>query len=587
MKPDFGGYVSKYGVRCTDGRIIDNKAFAHCDGKKVPMVWQHLHDDPGEVLGHVILKHLDDGLYGYGYFNETDAGKNAKALVSHGDIDKMSICANQIQSAGNLVKHGNVFEVSLVYSAANPGAFIDDVQIQHGNMLEDTGDVVIYSGECLTTNPDLNLQHNDKTPDMQHADGGEKSIGDILRSMNMTPEQKEAVYGIVAMALGAGANAEMEHSEEGDDDMNYNAFDQSSLDSGITISHAEKVDIMREAVDGKRKLSEVVLAHAQDYGIENIDLLFPEAKNIDAKPQWIKRDTDWVPGVLAAVRHSPFSRIKNMFADITADEARAKGYIKGHKKKDEIFKLLTRSTSPKTIYKRQKFDRDDLIDATELDVVPWIKAEMRMMLDEEIARAIMISDGRAPDDEDKIDEEHIRPIATDDPLYAHKILLPASVKNEDVIEEVLRARKHYKGSGSPTFYSYDDLITDMLLVKDANRRRIYSTEAELASAMRVSKIVNIPLMEGKTVMINPTEALESGVRATGEKEYELLGIVVNLSDYTIGADRGGQVSMFDDFDIDYNQYKYLLETRISGALTKYKAALVILREKGAGGASEG
>lgn len=567
MKADFGGYLTRYDVLCTDNRVIRKGAFDNCN-QKLPLMWQHSHDSPSEVLGHVIVEHRDDGLYGYGYFNETPAGMDAKQSVLHGDIDQMSICANRIRQQGNNVVSGNPFEVSLVLSGANPGAYIDTINVMHGDQVTPTGDVVIYSGERF--DPEV----GEPGEDVVHADGS-KTIGDILRTLN--PEQKEAVQGLLGMALSGGEDLEQSDDME-EYGMDFNAFDPTEQNGGFVLSHAQATEIVQDAVECG-SLRDSILAHAADYGIENIELLFPEAKNLDSTPQWIKRETGWVSGVMNGVHKSPFSRIKNMFADITADEARAKGYVKGNRKKDEVFRLLTRSTTPKTIYKRQKFDRDDLIDATELNIVPWVKAEMRMMLEEEIARAIMIGDGRSVDDEDKIDEDHIRPILKEDPLYVHRILLPADFKNEDLVETVLRNRKEYKGSGNPKLYSHDEAILDALLIKDTTGRRIYNTEQELASAMRVSGIETIPLFEGVTVTVTPQEAAEAGVKAVGDKEYELIGIIVNLNDYTVGADRGGQVSMFDDFDIDYNQYKYLIETRISGALTRYKSAMIILREK--------
>lgn len=563
MKPDFAGYATKANLLCTDGRTIGKDAFADCNGKRVPLMWQHFHNDPKEVLGHVDLEHREDGVYAYGYFNDTETGRHAKELVKHGDINAMSIHANQLKHRGNTVTHGNIIEVSLVMSGANPGALIDFVSLEHsdGRCTTLVDEAVITTDELITLEPMPPAQT------LAHADS-ETNIADILSTLN--EEQKTAVYGLLGMALSV-SDDEVEQSDDLEDDMKTNTFDAFSQDGGkpgSILTHAQKDEIMRDAIENKRKLSEAVLSHAQEYGIENLEILFPDATNIDKTPQFIKRDADWVTRVINGARHTPFARIRNTFADITADEARAKGYVKGNRKKDEVIKVMKRVTTPTTIYKRQKLDRDDIIDI-DFDVVPWIKAEMRLMLDEEIARAAIIGDGRPADSPDKINEDNVRPIVAEDEMYVDRVILTGD--NTALIEQVLRARKNYNGSGNPSFFTTEDVITDVLLEKDANRRRIYNTEAEVAAAMRVRDMVSVPVMEGATMEVDGTT-------------YEIVGVLVNMSDYSIGADRGGQISTFDDFDIDFNQYIYLMETRISGSLTRYKSAQVFLRPVGAASA---
>lgn len=555
VKYDFGGYATRNDLKCSDGRTIRKDAFKENDGDTVPLVWHHMHNDPANILGHAVLENREDGVYVYGKFNNTESGINAKALVEHGDINRLSIHANGLVQKGKDVIHGSIREVSLVLAGANPGAFIDNIAIEHsdGSYTEDTSEAVISSGLELDFE-DLEMFHEDE-PAKKSED---KTVADVFNSLS--EEQKNVVYFMIGQALEAG---DVEHSDDdyfyqGGERMKVNVFDKTDKENRETLSHSQIEAIISDA-QKCGSLKESFLAHAEEYGIENIDYLFPDAKTVTPTPEMITRDMAWVRGVIDGAKHTPFSRIKSTAADITAEEARAKGYIKGNLKKEEVIKLLKRVTTPTTIYKKQKLDRDDVIDITDLDVIAWLKAEMRLMLDEEIARAVLIGDGREVEDPDKINEENIRPIAKDNELYAHPVNLAPNVSGNSLVEAILRARKNYKGTGSPTLYTTEDIITDLLLIKDKIGRRLYPTEAELASALRVKSIVAVEAME---TMPN------------------LLGILVNINDYTIGADKGGQVSMFDDFDIDYNQYKYLIETRISGCLTKPKSALVFWRSQG-------
>lgn len=553
MKPDFSGYATKNDLKCTDGRTIRKDAFKDNDGGTVPLVWQHMHNDPANVLGHVALENREDGVYCYGYLNNTPAAQNTRELLKHGDIRSMSIWANQLVQKDMDVIHGVIKEVSLVLSPANPGAVIDNLTIAHAD-----GSTTDLDDEAIIN---YGIAPKFGGEELSHADGegsDEETVGDIFNSMS--EKQKNVVYFMVGQAL---ENAGVEHSDEGDDDMKKNVFDNEETQSN-TLSHAEFQEILADA-QRCGSMKEAFLAHAQTYGIENIDILFPDAKTVTNPPDFIKRDTEWVSGVLSGTKHTPFSRIKSTAADITADEARARGYVKGNLKKEEVIKLLKRVTTPTTIYKKQKLDRDDVIDITDLNVVSWLKTEMRMMLNEELARVILIGDGREADSEDKINEENIRPIWKDDDMYAHHVTVAEDIAPDELIETIIRARKEYKGSGSPVFYTTTDVLIDMLLLKDKIGRRLYNTKAEVASALGVSSIVEVPVMENQT-------------RTVDSKTRTLVGLIVNLKDYTVGADKGGEVSMFDDFDIDYNQYKYLMETRCSGALTHPKSALVIEKE---------
>lgn len=563
----FGGYATKAGIKCSDGRVILPDAFKECDGLKVPLVWQHTYDQPGNVLGHAILENRDDGVYAYGVFNETEPGKQAQALVKHGDITALSIHANNLVQKANNVIHGVIREVSLVLAGANPGARIDNVAFQHsdGTITTDDEEAVIYTG--LEIESDVEINHADSEED----DKSEKTVEDVVNSM--TDEQKNVMYAIVGAAVDEAVgeeDGEASHSDEGGSNfMKKNVFDQNNqngneINSKATLTHDQLVTIVNNA---KRtgSFKEAFLEHANTYGIENIEVLFPDAKNIQDEPVLYGRRMGWVAGVMRDVKKSPFSRIKSRYADITEDEARAKGYIKGNQKLEEVFPLFKRVTTPQTVYKKQKLDRDDIIDITDLDVVAWLKREMRMMLDEELARAFLIGDGRSSVSADKISETNIRPIWTDEDIYSHKYQLDAASTTIAKIEAFVRARRYYRGSGSPTLYAGTEFITDALLLKDSMGRRLYNTIAELASVMRVSDIVEIDLLDGLT-------------RTDSGTDYELVGIMVNLDDYVVGADRGGEVSMFDDFDIDFNQYKYLIETRVSGALVVPKSAVVVEEE---------
>lgn len=581
-KPDFTGWATRHDTLCSDGRTITKDAFKHLDQKKVPVMWQHRHDDPGNVLGHAILEHRDLGVYAYGYLNDNDTAQIAREMLRHGDINSLSIYANNLRERNSNVLHGDIQEVSLVIAGANPEAFIDYVSLSHGE--DSNGEAVIYSGETL-----LHADTQEEEMDNENEDSQDEStVEDVLSGMS--EEQLTVVHYLLGEAVTRATEDAIQHSDdedydedydeeeedfeenvtfmhstfnqEGDSEMSRNVFDQSTQTPQATLSHSQLEKIVSDA---KRSGSfkEAFLAHAQEYGIEDIDFLFPDAKALTTSPEFIKRRTEWVNDVLSSVKKSPFSRVKTILADITAEEARARGYVKNTLKKEEVIKLLRRTTSPTTIYKKQKLDRDDMLDITDLDVVTWLKAEMRLMLDEEIARAILVGDGRSGIDDDHIQDpegstsgEGIRSILHDHEMYAEKVTVGSALTPGALVEAVLRARPKYNGSGTPAFYTTDATLTDMLLEKDKVGRRIYETEASLASALRVSKIVVVDVMK-----FYPT----------------LLGIMVNLSDYTVGADKGGQVSMFDDFDIDYNQYKYLLEGRMSGGLTKPKSALVFSR----------
>ena len=572
MKYDFSGWATKNNLKCSDGRTIMRDAFKNNDGQTVPLVWNHQHNDPLNVLGHAVLENRENGVYAYCKFNNTEAGKNAKMLVEHGDVKALSIYANQLKQKGGNVEHGVIREVSLVLAGANPGAFIDSI-LRHGEASDEEG--VIYTGE------EIELYHADEIQNeveetvmeennLQHAE--EKTVQDVIDSM--TEEQKNVMYALIGQALEGEAAQHSNFDYEGDDEMKHNVFENdNNNNNNDVLTHAEMEAILKDA---KRcgSLKEAVLQHAEGdliydtYGIkpnadgEGISMLFPEYKNLNNVPEFIKRDTGWVAQVMSGVHHTPFSRIKSMFADIREDEARALGYMKGDLKKEEVFSLLKRTTDPQTIYKKQKLHRDDVIDITSFDVVAWIKAEMRMMLEEEIARAILIGDGRLADDDNKIQQQHIRSIANEDPLFAiHKKLEVAEGEEEakGFIKTVIRARKDYKGSGEPTMFMAEDMLVEMLLLEDKNGRLIYESEASLARALRVKNIVTVPVMEG----------------AKNAKGENLLAIVVNLKDYNVGADKGGAVAMFEDFDIDYNAQKYLIETRCSGALVKPFSAIII------------
>ena len=563
-KYDFSGWATKNDLKCSDGRIIRRDAFKDNDGQTVPLVWNHQHNDPLNVLGHALLENRAEGVYAYCKFNDTPAGQNAKMLVEHGDVSALSIYANRLKQDNCNVTHGVIREVSLVLAGANPGAFIDSI-LRHGEASDD--EAVIYTGEQLS------LEHADKEDNMDD-NKQEKTVQDVVDSM--TEEQRNVMYALIGQALEDVKHGDMdeedqnqENNKEGEDEeMKHNVFENDNNKKN-ELTHAEMEMILKDA---KRygSLKESVLQHKENFGIENIDMLFPDYKNMNVPPEFIKRDTGWVAQVMNGVGHTPFSRIKSMFADITEDEARARGYIKGNLKKEEVFSLLKRTTDPQTIYKKQKLHRDDVIDITSFDVVAWIKAEMRMMLDEEIARAILVGDGRLTSDDDHIQENHIRPIYKEEALFVVNRVLDHQVDVDNraklFIRTAIKARKDYKGSGEPTLFCTEDLLTDMLLLEDTNGRVIYDSVAKLATALRVKNIITVPVMEGVHRMNNAV-----GVNA----ECNLLGLIVNLKDYNIGADRGGAINMFEDFDIDYNAQKYLIETRCSGALVKPFSAIVI------------
>lgn len=584
MKYDFSGWATKNNIKCSDGRTILKDAFKQHDGQTVPLVWNHQHNESANVLGHAVLENRDEGVYAYCTFNDTEAGKNAKLLVEHGDVTALSIYANQLKQKGSNVMHGTIREVSLVLAGANPGAFIDSV-IRHGEFCED--EAVIYTGEELT------LQHADHKPSDKEdkedkvdekdkkgddkVDNNEKTIQDVFDTLN--EEQKNVVYALIGQALedkemAQSAIEENENNIEedgGEQEMKHNVFEGRETENNDVLSHDAMETILKDA---KRygSLKESFLAHAESYGIKDIEWLFPDAKNVNMPPDFIKRDDSYVQKVMRGVHHVPFSRIKSMHADITADEARAKGYMKGKRKKEEVFTLLKRTTTPTTIYKKQKLDRDDVVDITDFDVVAWLKMEMRMMLDEEIARAILVGDGRLADSDDKINETCIRPISKDDDLYCVKapVAVAAAATEDDIakafIKTVIKSRKEYKGSGSPTLFTTEDVITSCLLLEDKNGRVIYDTVDKLATALRVKEIVAVEVMEGAKTKVETVEK-------------PLMAILVNLVDYYVGADKGGAVNMFDDFDIDYNQQKYLMETRCSGALVKPYSAVAVALDK--------
>ena len=572
---DFSGWATRNDVRCSDGRIIRRDAFKHDDGVSVPLVWNHQHNELSNVLGHALLENRPEGVYAYGYLNDTESGEMAKVLVKHGDISALSIYANKLQQRGNEVIHGEIKEVSLVHAGANPGAFIDTMLI-HGDDEDD--EAIIYSGMQLELCHADTKKEDEKKPaepkeeaeeKKPETEEKEKTVGDVINSMSK--EQQDVMYNLIGMALQEGGAADEDDDEDeegGNTEMKHNVFDVDSYMGEDVLVHSDGTIVSEDEVreifsDMKRygNLKDSVIAH----GIDNVDYLFPDATNFDRTPQFIQRDMGWVQKVMSGVHHTPFSRIKSTFADITEDDARAKGYFKGKLKKEEVFGLLKRTTTPTTIYKKQKMDRDDIIDITDFDVVTWLKAEMRMMLDEEIARAILIGDGRLASSDDKINEQNIRPILKDEELFT--IQVPVNVassatdddKASAFIRAAIKARKNYKGSGSPTLYTTEDVLTDCLLLTDTTGRDLYTDVAQLAKKLRVKEIVTCPVMEG----------------AKGVAGGDLMGIIVNLADYNVGADKGGAVNMFDDFDIDYNQQKYLIETRCSGALTKPFSAMAL------------
>lgn len=612
-KFDFSGWATRANMLCSDGRVIRKDAFKECDGVTVPLVWNHQHNSVDEVLGHALLENRDEGVYAYCTFNDTESGQNAKLLVLHGDVDKLSIYANKLKQQGSDVIHGVIRELSLVLAGANPGAYIESVMM-HGDdayeegyictgeyienveplfhadddkkgeaMAEETKketaneseETVKYVFETLSEKQKkavyaligMALEENKsgKDEDVKHSDDedtdDDETVADVFDTLS--EKQKTAVYAIISSM--AEEDEEMEHSdiEGGNDEMKHNVFDKETDNKMEVLSHAD----MEEILDDARRngsLADAVLQH----GIEQIDYLFPDAKTLNNAPDFIKRDDTWVSDVMNAVHKTPFSRIKSIHADITEADARAKGYIKGNLKFEEVISLLKRVTNPTTIYKKQKLDRDDVIDITDFDVVAWLKTEMRMMLNEEIARAILVGDGRSNSSNDKINEQNIRPIWTDDDVYTIKAAVNVTKtatddeKAKGFIKACIKSRKNYKGSGNPVMYITEDMLTNCLLLEDTNGRVIYDSIDKLATALRVRRIVPVPVLENLT-------------RVVGSNTHTLAGIYVNLTDYNVGADKGGAVNMFDDFDIDYNQMKYLIETRCSGALTKPFAAVAL------------
>ena len=581
---DFSGWATRNDLKCSDGRVIRRDAFKHDDGIKVPLVWNHQHNDPRNVLGHAWLENRPEGVYTYGFFNDSESGEIGKILVKHGDICALSIYANQLQQRGCDVLHGEIREVSLVHAGANPGAFIDSM-LKHGENSDD--EAIIYTGMPLY------LSHSDADRQEDKADNGEKketsekkddpekktdsdeekTVADVINSM--TEEQKNVMYAMIGRAMDDQGESDPESEDNNDDDskggtntMKHNVFDKDDRQKENVLVHSDGSEVSSEEIstifgDIKRygSLKDSVLAH----GIDNVDYLFPDAQTLANTPEFIQRDTGWVKKVMSGVHHTPFSRIKSIFADITEDDARAKGYFKGKLKKEEVFGLLKRTTTPTTVYKKQKMDRDDVVDITDFDVVAWLKSEMRMMLDEELARAYLIGDGRLASSDDKINEQNIRPILKDEELYTIQAIVSvqSSATEDDKAREFIRtaikARKNYKGSGQPTLYTTEDILTDCLLLTDTTGRDLYTDVAQLAKKLRVKEIVTVPVMEG----------------VNGKNGGALMGIIVNLADYNVGADRGGAVNMFDDFDIDYNQQKYLIETRCSGALIKPYSAIAL------------
>lgn len=594
MDYDFCGWATKSNIKCSDGRTIMPGAFKDCDGQSVPLVWNHQHNSLNNVLGHAVLKNCKDGVYAYCSFNDTDDGRRAKELVTHKDVNALSIYANELKQEHGNVRHGKIREVSLVLAGANPGAMIKQV-ICHS----DDGDYELDEAEIYNEANSISMNDESETNNMadtmahaadQNKQPSDRTVQDVIDSM--TEEQKKVLFYCVGVAAEGAAD---ESDENDEDDMKHNVFDD-DYDEQDTLMHGADADFATIMSDVKRygSLSESMMAHGvdldsintsdvmmhagvagTDYGIKDIDMLFPDYKTTTNVPGFVQRDMGWVAGVMNGTSHTPFARIKSVFANITEDDARARGYIKGKLKKEEVFTLLKRTTDPQTVYKKQKLDRDDVIDITDFDVVVWLKSEMRMMLDEEIARAILVGDGRTPAAEDKIQETHIRSVWNDDPFYSIKGTMKFAAEPtsdelaEAFIEKAIRIRKEYKGTGNPTLYTTEDMLTNMLLLKDKIGHFIYKNVSELATTLRVANIVTVPVMESQTRTPGSTETTLTG------KKPALDGIIVNLKDYNIGADKGGAVSMFDDFDIDYNQQKYLIETRCSGALTIPYSAIVL------------
>lgn len=602
MGYDFEGWATKNDLECADGLIIRKDAFKVDHGKKVPLVWNHQHNDVVDVLGHAILENRAEGVYAYCSFNDTPKGNHAKEAVKHGDVVSLSIWANNIQKAGKDVFHGVIREVSLVLAGANPGAYIESVLAHSEPMGDDEDEGLVYTGEGIII---CHADEDEKEKEEEKSVGKEENNKTVKEVLNSMSDEQKAAVGIIVEQAVKDAKEEPLKEEKEDEEMKHSAFEGSYNSAGkISTENFKKImkdmktyGTLSESVN--YHIEHGVLAHSidttgmtvstgkQTYGFNDASMLMPDYKSLNTPPEFISRNMDWVSKVHAKVHHSPFSRIKSMFANITEDEARAKGYIKGKLKKEEVFTTLKRTTDPQTVYKKQKLDRDDILDITEFSVVAWIKAEMRVMLDEETARAMLIGDGRPSDHEEKIQELHVRPVVKDAPLFNTiiKVSVPADADEaliaKETIKAIIRGRKHYKGSGKPDFWTTEDAITEMLLLENQMGEMIYKTEGELATKLRVNEIIPVEPMEGQTISIT---------EGTTTKEYPLIGTIVNMADYNVGADKGGDVEFFEDFDIDYNQEKYLIETRFSGALVKPFAALTIVLDKAAkstGGTSSG
>lgn len=584
MKFDFSGWATKNDLTCSDGRTIKHNAFKENDGQRVPLVWQHGHNAVDNVLGHALLENRDEGVYAYCAFNDTPGAENAKELVKHGDVKALSIYANRLDQRGADVIHGNIVEVSMVLSGANPGALIDNVALEHsdGSWTESEDEAVIYSGLTLSHDSGETTEDTESMDEDEVYDEDDLTVADVLETLD--EDQRLAVAALIEEISGdvddededfdeddefdedydEDYDEDAEHGDSGGDTlMHSNIFEGDARNlMGPHLSHADEEQIFAEARQPGMTLRTAVLAHAADYGIKNPELLFPDATNLDPEPQRIMRENSWVSKVLQGAKHSPFSRVKTQWSNLTADDLRAKGYVKASRKKDVVYEVANRKTEPTTVYNKTKIDRDDVLDITTFNVVAWMQQNLRMALEEELARAVLIGDGRDVSSPDKIKEANIRPIWKDDELFSHKVLIDKDAKTEDIIDVVRRSRKFYKGSGMPVLFTTNAFVCDMLEIKDINKRYIYETKQAVANALNVSDVIEVEVMEGAK-------------REVAGKTQNLLGIIVNMQDYTLGADKGGETSFFEQFDIDFNQQKYLLEARCSGSLTKYKSAIVI------------
>lgn len=584
MKFDFSGWATKNDLTCSDGRTIKHNAFKENDGQRVPLVWQHGHNAVDNVLGHALLENRDEGVYAYCALNETPAADNARELVKHGDVKALSIYANRLDQRGADVIHGNIVEVSMVLSGANPGALIDNVALEHsdGSWTESEEEAIIYSGLTLSHDSGDTTEDTESMGKDEAYDEDDLTVADVLETLD--DDQRLAVAALIEEISGdvddddedfdedeefdedydEDYEEDAEHGDSGGDTlMHSNIFEgDARRNVGPHLSHADEELIFAEARKPGMTLRTAVLAHAADYGIKNPELLFPDATNLDPEPQRVMRENSWVSRVLQGSRHTPFSRVKTQWSNLTADELRAKGYVKASRKKDVVYEIANRKTEPTTVYNRTKIDRDDVLDITTFNVVAWMQQNLRYSLEEELARAVLIGDGRKVSDENKIKEANIRPIWTDDELFSHKVLIDKDAKTPDIIDAVRRSRKFYKGSGSPVLFTTNGFVCDMLEIKDLNQRYVYETKQAVANALNVTDVIEVEVMEGAK-------------REVSGKTQNLLGIIVNMQDYTMGSDKGGETSFFEQFDIDFNQQKYLLEARCSGALTKYKSAIVI------------